>query len=91
MHRDTHLDPIRQCNECSGLFLKPNKEGDLEVCPNPSCHAPISKSNGIVEGAVGWAFRHILANGGMSEAWRMHLRCLAESQMGPWDESYRLR
>lgn len=91
MHRDTHLEPIRQCGECSTLFLKPVILEDRPVCPNPPCHAPIAKSDGIVEGAIGWAYRHILAHAGMSEAQRMHLRCLAESQMGPWDESYRLR
>jgi len=93
MSRDSGLTPIRQCGECSTLFIQPATQAVAgkvyELCPNPNCNGPISKCEDIVEAAVSWQFMHIIGHSGIGETRRMHLRCLAESQMGPWHNSYR--
>lgn len=95
MSRGIGFKPILQCGECSTLFIVAATQmfdGKVyELCPNPRCHGPISKCEPIVEAAVSWAFMHIIGNSGIPEVRRMHLRCIAESQMKPWHDSDRHR
>lgn len=95
MSRGTGLKPIRQCGECSTLFIQPVTQplaGKVyELCPNPQCHAPICRSEEIQHEAIWWLFNHVIQHSGMGETRRMNLRCIAESQMGPWRDSYRDR
>lgn len=87
------MQPMWQCGECSTLFLKfatVELKGEIhKICPNPKCHGPINLCDNIVEPAVGWAFNHILEHSGIDETRRMNLRCIAEAQMGPWNDMYR--
>jgi hypothetical protein len=94
MPRNLEMSPMYQCGECETLFLQfVTQELDgytYDLCPNPSCNGPRSLCNPIQNNAVWWLFTHIVAHSGMGETRRMHLRCIAESQMGPWNELYRL-
>lgn len=94
MSREVELKPMIQCGECSTLFLQfatqELKGHTYELCPNPQCHAPRNLCTPIVEPAVSWMFMHIISTSGIEETRRMHLRCIAESQMGPWNPLYRL-
>lgn len=91
----TQRSLIRQCGECSTLFLQAiqvtlsNPRQVIECCPHPRCQASASKAEDITETAISWQFMHILKYSGISEARRMNLRVLAESQMGPWEFEYR--
>lgn len=93
MSREVEMKPMYQCGECSTLFLQfdiHELEGKLyELCPNPNCHGPKTKCGPIVDAAVWWLFNHILSTSGIGEAQMMHLRCIAETEMGPWHNSYR--
>ena len=84
---------VRQCGECSTLFLEPGivtiADKVHELCPNPNCYGPISLCQPIPEAAVSWAFMHIIAHSGISETRRTNRRELAESQMGPGQFAYR--
>lgn len=86
---------IRQCGECSILFLQSieivlsNPRQSLDCCPNPRCLALASKSHELMEAAVSWQFMHIVRYSGFSETRRMNLRELAEAEMGPWEFQFR--
>lgn len=85
--------PIMQCGECSILFIIPATQElrgrTYKLCPNRACHAPIRFSEAVMEAAISWAFMHIINHSGISEARRMNLRNIAESQMAEWDNIYR--
>lgn len=94
MSREVELKPIHQCGECDTLFLQFVTQElaghTYELCPNPRCHAPRNLCSPIIEPAIGWQFMHIIGHSGFSETRRMNLRCIAESQMEPWNPLYRL-
>ena len=94
MPRDIELKPIFQCGECSILFQQfatVTVAGEThKICPNPSCHGPINLCEPVMNAAISWAFMHIIDHSGFGETQRMHLRCVAESQMEPWNPLYRL-
>lgn len=85
------MSPIRQCGECSALFILADEylvAGEvMEACP--LCLAPESMFSRVSEQAIWWMFYHIIGNGGFSEVRRMNLRALAEEEMGPWHDHYR--
>lgn len=86
---------IRQCGECSTLFLQSveiqlsNPSESIDCCPNPRCETLVSKSHELMEAAVSWQFMHIIKHSGFTETRRMNLRVLAEAEMGPWEFQYR--
>ncbi len=88
---------IRQCGECSTLFLQSklvvlsNPHEVIDCCPNPRCETPVTKSEDVVEAAISWQFMHIIKHSGISETRRMTLRAIAEEQMGPWEFQFRSR